>query len=305
MAGSRVGSHDGGRVIGAPGLALGAEIAGSPSGKRGYRAAVITSIRLVACDLDGTIIGSDQHISQRTLEVFAKAQDSGIVVVAATGRGPSALPDFGPNRVIDMAICSNGAVVVDLATSTVVERNEIDGANAESLVGDLRRGLPGSCFAWESAEGYGYEEAFARHGQLLLNSLNGAPSIDFDPGSPITKIFVAHSDLGYSALVKRVQDLVAVEVEVTSAGLPFVVITAANVTKASALERLCVERGIAASEVIAFGDSWNDLDMLRWAGTGVAMANANDDVKAAADDQAEAVDGDGVALYLERHLSSG
>lgn len=259
-------------------------------------------IRLVACDLDGTIVGPDPPISQRTLDVFAQARASGIAIVAATGRGPSALPDFGPTQVIDIAICSNGAVVVDMTTGMVLERNDIDGALAESLIGDLRKGLPCSCFAWESAEGYGYEDAFADHGQTLLASLADTPVVDFDPSSPITKIFIAHDEFGYATLVERVRDLASAPVEVTSAGLPFVVITAANVTKANALERLCAQRGIPASQVIAFGDSWNDLAMLKWAGTGVAMANANDDVKDAADDRTGPVENDGVAAYLAKLL---
>ena len=260
-------------------------------------------IRFVACDLDGTIIGASQRISDRTLRVFAELRSMGVVVVAATGRGPSALPDFGDTPAVDMALCSNGAVVVDQTTGVVVERNEIDGAVAASLVHDLRRKLVGSCFAWESASGYGYEDAFAFHGQMLLDSLKGAPRIDVDPRSPITKVFVAHHDLGYAALVERVRNEVSVDVEVTSAGLPFVVITAANVTKAHSLERVCAARGIGAAEVIAFGDSWNDLGMLRWAGIGVAVANANDDVKAAADARTGSVDDDGVALDLAKRFS--
>ncbi len=257
-----------------------------------------STIRLVATDLDGTLLGSDQVVSERTYEIFSLAQAAGVTIVAATGRGPTALPVFEPMGVIEMAVCSNGAIVVDLDTNEIVERNELDGASVETIFGEVTGALAGSCFAWESANGFGWSGDFASHGQILIDSYGVDGSVDFKPSAPVSKAFVAHADVGYADLAERVKDIISVECEVSSAGLPFVVITAANVTKAVTLSRLCARKGIDPSEVVAFGDSWNDLEMLEWAGMGVAMANANHDVKKAADAVAGSHDDDGVANFL-------
>lgn len=257
-----------------------------------------SAIRLIASDLDGTLLRSDQRISERTFEVFAQARALGITVVAATGRGPMALPAFEPNGVIEMAVCSNGAAVVDLLTGQIVERSELEGAAAAVIFDDVRNAIPEATFAWDSAVGFGWEEAFTPHGQILIDSYGGKGRVDFDSAAPVGKAFVAHDELGYAQLAERVKNVISVEAEVSSAGLPFVVITAPDVTKANALDRLCQRKGIDPSQVVAFGDSWNDLDMLSWAGIGVAMENANEDVKEAANDVAGSHDHDGVAEYL-------
>jgi hydroxymethylpyrimidine pyrophosphatase-like HAD family hydrolase len=91
---------------------------------------------------------------------------------------------------------------------------------------------------------------------------------------------------------------------VTWAGLRLVELSAAGVTKAFALERLCHRLGIAADEVVAVGDMPNDLAMLDWAGTAVAVANAAPEVLEAADEVTAANTDDGVALLLERILQA-
>ncbi len=90
---------------------------------------------------------------------------------------------------------------------------------------------------------------------------------------------------------------------VTRSGLELLEISAAGVTKGSALQRLCDGLGIAAAEVVALGDMVNDLSMLRWAGRAVAPANAHPDVLAAADEVIDGNGDDGVAAYLERLLA--
>lgn len=257
-----------------------------------------SQIRLIATDLDGTLLGSDHLISERTFEVLAKAQAAGIIVVAATGRGPSALPRFEPAGIIKMAVCSNGAAVVDLRSGDVVERSDLKGTSVATIFAEVGASIPGSCFAWEATSGFGWDPAFASRGQILLDSYGTSGSVDFDEAAPVSKAFVAHEALGYEALARRVREVISIDAEVSCAGLPFVVITAAGVTKANALQRLCDHKGIDASQVVAFGDSWNDLDMLTWAGLGVAMANANDDVKDAADALAGSHNDEGVANFL-------
>ena len=253
---------------------------------------------MVATDLDGTLLRADHSISDRTLAVLTKVREAGVIVVAATGRGPLALPNFDRGGPIEIAVCSNGAAVVDVASGEVVDRRDLPGRTVATTFAELRSAIPGASFAWEAANGFGWEPPFAAHGNILLDAYAAEASAAFDPGAPVSKAFVAHDCLGYQALAQRVSEVMSVEAEVSSAGLPFVVITAPNVTKATALQELCDQRGIERTQVVAFGDSWNDLDMLNWAGLGVAMGNANEDVKAAADEIAGSHETEGVANYL-------
>lgn len=255
-------------------------------------------VRLIATDLDGTLLRSDQTISDRTFEVLAQAQAQGVTIVAATGRGHTALPKFTHAGIIELAICANGATVVDLGSDRVIERRELQGPVVAAIFDEVQAAIHDSSFAWDSSAGFGWDPAFAPHGHILIDSYASASSVDFDERATVSKAFVANDDLGYAVLAQRVKDVISVDVEVSSAGHPFVVITAATATKRNALARLCLSRDIDASQVVAFGDSWNDLDMLSWAGVGVAMANGNDDVLQAADTVTESNDQDGVANFV-------
>ncbi|MDQ6601158.1 MAG: HAD hydrolase family protein, partial [Chloroflexota bacterium] len=116
----------------------------------------------------------------------------------------------------------------------------------------------------------------------------------------VTKLIVRHPELPLDDLL-RISRVVAGEMAaVTHSGAPFVEISAAGITKASALAGLCDRLGIAPSQVIAFGDMPNDLPMLAWAGRSVAVANAHPDVLAVVDEVTTANEEDGVAVVLER-----
>ena len=119
----------------------------------------------------------------------------------------------------------------------------------------------------------------------------------------MTKLLVRHPTMAFAEVAERARAAVGDEAVVTWAGLRLVEISAAGVTKAFALERLCRRLGIDAAEVVAVGDMPNDLAMLDWAGTGVAVANAVPEVLDAADEVTAANTEDGVALLLERILA--
>jgi hydroxymethylpyrimidine pyrophosphatase-like HAD family hydrolase len=113
-----------------------------------------------------------------------------------------------------------------------------------------------------------------------------------------------HPRLSADELLTHVRSLGLEGFEVTHSGPPFVEISAAGITKARTLEALCLDFGIGPDQVIAFGDAPNDLPMLRWAGRGVAVANAHPSVLAEANDVAPSHEDDGVAVILE-HLLNG
>ncbi len=116
-----------------------------------------------------------------------------------------------------------------------------------------------------------------------------------------------HSELSADELLKRAREVCGdlAEFSHSNAADTLLEISAAGVSKATALARLCDERGIDRKHVIAFGDMPNDLPMLAWAGHGVAVANAHPEVIAAADEVTASNDDGGVARVLERLFGLG
>jgi Cof subfamily protein (haloacid dehalogenase superfamily) len=262
-------------------------------------------IRLVASDLDGTLLRPDETVSDRTRAALAAARAAGITVVLVSGRPPRGLGPIAERiGVGGTAICANGAVVWDLDSGTLVDHTPLAADLAARLVHALRQAIPGALFAVELERGFGREAGWS-DGRALIPSPEAleADALELITG-PVTKLLVRHPTMAFAEVAERARAAVGDDAVVTWAGLRLVEISAAGVTKASALERLCRRLGIAASEVVAVGDMPNDLAMLDWAGTGVAVANAAREVLDAADEVTAANTEDGVALVLERILAA-
>jgi hydroxymethylpyrimidine pyrophosphatase-like HAD family hydrolase len=127
-------------------------------------------------------------------------------------------------------------------------------------------------------------------------------AVDVLVSQPSVKLLLRHGDLMADELLQRARGLVGhlAELSHSNSADSLLEIAAAGVSKASALTRVCAERGIASEEVVAFGDMPNDLPMLRWAGHAVAVANAHPELLAAADEVTSSNDEAGVARVLER-----
>ena len=265
------------------------------------RAASLNRPRLVATDLDGTLLRPDGSMSSRTARVLAALPGVGVEVLVVTARPPRWLAPvaaLGHGTVI----CLNGALVLDVATSRAVEVHPMGDDLIAGLVADLRGALPGSVFAAETPAGmlaeHGFEgwqtEHRARASRLedLLDGTTG-------------KLMVRCVGVPDDALVTQVRRVVAGRGRVHDSGAAGLAeIAGAGVTKAATLARWAAARGIDAADVWAFGDMPNDLEMLTWAGRGVAVANAHPDVLAAADEVCGPNSRDGVAARLE-HLLPG
>ena len=260
-------------------------------------------IRLVASDLDGTLLRSDETVSERTRQAVAAARDAGITVVLVSGRPPRSLGPIAERiGVGGIAICANGAVVWDLDSGTMVDHSPLAADLAARLVGALRAAVPGALFAVELERGFGREAGWTGGPIEAPAEVLEADALELISG-PVTKLLVRHPTLPFPEVAERARQVVGADAVVTWAGLRVVEISAAGVTKAFALERLCRSLGVAAEEVVAVGDMPNDLAMLAWAGTAVAVANAAQEVLDAADEVTAANVDDGVALLLERILA--
>jgi Cof subfamily protein (haloacid dehalogenase superfamily) len=261
-------------------------------------------IRLVASDLDGTLLLPDETVSERTRAALAAAKEAGITVVLVSGRQPRSLGPIAERiGVGGIAICANGALIWDLDAGTLVDATPLAADLAARLVHALREAIPGVLFAVELERGFGHERGWAEDPAAVRPEALEANALELITG-PVVKLLLRHPTLPFAELADKARQAIGDDAVATWAGLRLVEISAAGVTKAYALERLCDRLGIDASEVVAVGDMPNDLAMLRWAGTAVAVANATQEVLEAADEVTAANVEDGVAQLLERILAA-
>jgi hypothetical protein len=260
---------------------------------------------LIATDLDGTLLGSDGQVSARTKAAILAVQAAGVPVALVTARPPRVVREVADAAgVTGPVVCSNGAILYDVARDAIIRHERLQTDLARELSRALRSLAPQVVFATEHGHLLGYEPAFPRIFE------DGVPE-HFSPVGDIealceddlTKLIVHHPGENPDALAAWVSAHVGQRAFVTHSGGPFVEIGAAGVSKASGLARLCEELGVAAAGVVAFGDMPNDLPMLRFAGHGVAVANAHPEVLAEADEVTLSNDEDGVARVIERLLA--
>lgn len=262
--------------------------------------------RLLATDLDGTLLRPDCSVSPRTVAALAAAQATGVQVVFVTARPHRWLAPLaglvGPHGT---AICANGASVVDVATLTVVEQHGMPADLVAALVGRLRSDIgPAARFATEAADGFARERQFVSDHPVPPDS----PCVDrIEDALPMStlKLLVLDPDCGPpEAFTTRVAAAVGDLATPSSSGADGLgEIAARGVTKARTLAAWATSRGIDATAVWAVGDAPNDLPMLHWAGRSFAVANAHPSVRAVADEVLPSNADDGVATLLERCAS--
>ncbi|MFE0421307.1 Cof-type HAD-IIB family hydrolase [Streptomyces sp. NPDC058953] len=264
--------------------------------------------RLIATDLDGTLLRDDKSVSTRTVAALAAAEEAGIEVFFVTGR-PARWMDVVSDHVQGhgLAICANGAAVVDLRSGgTLLAVQPLERETALGVVRSLRASAPGTTFGIETAAGFHHEAGYptlyedepgtivAEAEKLLLDEVGSAP---------VLKLLAHHAATAPDAFHALAREHTGSLASVTrSSPGPLLEISGPGVSKASTLARCCAERGITAAEVVAFGDMPNDVEMLRWAGTSYAMGNAHPEVIAAASGRTVANNDDGVAVVIERIL---
>ncbi len=256
--------------------------------------------RLVATDLDGTIVRTDGVVSERTVKAFARVERAGSVLVLVSGRPPRWMGTIAAavaHR--GVAICANGAITYDLHTEQVIDTNPISASALKQAVEVLGAALPGLGFAVEHGDGIVYSENYE-----LAHWDAETPQRPVDMpelvSRPAAKLLARHPELDADSLLAEAASLVGdVVLPTHSNGRRLIEMSALGVSKASTLASLCESQNIAADDVIAFGDMPNDLPMLKWAGRGYAVANAHPSVLAAVDHKIASNDEDGVARTIE------
>jgi Cof subfamily protein (haloacid dehalogenase superfamily) len=254
--------------------------------------------RLVATDLDGTLVRSDGTVSPYTQWVLAELDDRDVPVVFVTGRPLRWAEDvFDHVARHGLAVISNGALVWDVARQTPVMTRTISPIVGLEVCDLIRTAVPGSAFALETLDGIALEPEFVERHPVPPGSQRGAIAELFT--QPALKLLVRHEELDYQEFWDRAAEAVGDRAVVTwSSTSALLEISAAGVTKATTLALVCDDLGIAPEDVIAFGDMPNDVAMLAWAGVSYAMADAHATVVEAATYVAPPHDEDGVARVL-------
>lgn len=262
--------------------------------------------RLVATDLDGTLLRTDDTVSERTRDALAAVTAAGAAHIVVTGRAVPwtrhILDDLGYDG---LAVCGQGAQVYHagehrLLTSVTLDRqlaglalSKIEAEVGPLLLAASRDGLEGDVII-----GPGY--------RVLEGPLPYVPMQDPADlwSAPLNKVYIQHPTLGDDELAKAARATVGSLVDVVMAGAGVVEILPLGLSKATGLSLAARRLGLRASDTIAFGDMPNDIPMFGWAAHGVAMANAHDELKAVAHEITASNDDDGIAVVLE-HLLAG
>ena len=262
--------------------------------------------KLIATDLDGTLVRSDDTVSAYTHEVLDRVRAAGIRLVGATGRGPR-LAELTRNdiRAADFLVLAQGGWVMDLADPLPLRAERLAGSVVARVLADLEAEVgPLSVMV----------EALDHHDAPLWGDLDPTwrypvivherPRAECLTGDVI-KAFARSFERDVDDLLAAAQRIVPANVaSVTQAGLNYVEICPPGVDKGTGLAVVAQTIGVDPADVLVFGDMPNDLPMFAWAGwSRVAVANAHPSILEVADEVALANDDDGVAVYLDRLLS--
>lgn len=264
------------------------------------------SVRLVAIDLDGTVLREDGIASRRTIEALRAAIGAGITVVICTARSPRfTFPVAEQLELHDgFAVANSGGTVLDLATGAVVHQHHFDPSHARTLVTRMRARLPGVAFSGYVGETW-HREPHYISGLAADPGPEVADALEFLALGATTKVAIRHQEVPADVLHQHVAEAVAelgLSHALSRAG--FVEVLGPGIDKAAGVAWVAETHGITAEQTIAFGDDLPDLPMLAWAGHGVAVGNAHPELIAIADEVCGLCDEDGVAEVLERILAA-
>ncbi len=263
-------------------------------------------IKLIACDMDDTLLHSDNALSPRTLTALKAAMDRGAKVVLASGRMIEAM--LGTARAIDVnapMIAYNGGAVYDIARGQVLRQNALRAEDARML-----------CAMAESlgihAQGFQDGKYFfpahnmhtERYGQHQRAEATGVPLSRWITKDQL-KILLIDDESRIGEVLPRFQERFAGRVVCINSKPTYIECVAPGVDKGSALRQLAADLGIDMADIMAFGDGQNDIEMLTCAGLGYAMGNASASVKTAVGRVAPSNDDDGVAQVIEHMIAEG
>lgn len=261
--------------------------------------------KLIATDLDGTIVSHEGVISQRTIDAFTRARDLGIHVFFVTGRPPRWMGEIREAFGFGAAICCNGAMLYDLINDAVLEEWMIPIDEQLEVVRRMRIAMPEMSFAVESNSHYQREIAYIPRWDIGMDNI-GVEKIEEAMKRPALKILGRCSNHEFTSdemvevAHRELHNLVTVTHSTSRDSL--IEISALNVSKGTSLEIITQRLGLTAEDCVSFGDNPNDFSMLEWTARSYAMSDGHPDAPSFAKAVAEACEADGVAKIIEELL---
>lgn len=271
--------------------------------------------RLVAIDFDGTLLTPESRISEDTLQALCQVHEHGAVLMFCTGRTLHKAEEVTQGIPFEFLLAlHNGAVIVRVPQKEVLVQHSLSSEQAEIALSFLQNHEFHPTVYTLAGEEYRlyYEpfsvnegtERFLRTKQSILYPCDDI-TISLDHG-PI-HIVAADQPARIQSALAELQDHLPQATLLASGGFYggeywFLEILSGNASKSQAIQTIADQHGIEREEVLAIGDNYNDLDMLTYAGLGIAMANAPEEIRARADAITESNGDDGVAKALNRYI---
>ena len=258
-----------------------------------------TPPRLIALDLDGTLLTSAKEVTPRAEKVIRQLHEAGVLIVLCTGRPPRMARQVAQGLgLADLVIMHHGAIVYDFVKDKVLFHNELTKETTLEVIRTMRQKHNGVMVGLETSYGWFHDRALYE-----LRRPDPAPTgigkaEDFVQ-EHVTKLLFRHKEMDAEVFSQSLQNF---DVHTTWSSPELLEVIANGVNKREALKQIAAERGIDAADVAVFGDQNNDIEMLTWAGCGVAMGNASAAAKRVADKVTDTNDEDGVAKVLETWL---
>ncbi|MCL2391811.1 MAG: Cof-type HAD-IIB family hydrolase [Oscillospiraceae bacterium] len=260
--------------------------------------------KMIAVDMDGTLLNKESQLTERTEAAIKKAVEAGVIYVQATGRAPKGVEIV--NKLFDKDlpfIVYNGASAV-MGKSRKVLFNEFLDASLAKEVFDIGRTRNIPVITWtkdgifasmECQQAADYKNRY----NMELPIINSINEVD---GESIFKLFWIDTPEAVRSLQSEMNAFFGDRLGCYSSQPEFLEFVSPNAGKGAALERVGKLFGIDRNEMIAVGDGYNDISMLCYAGLGVAMENAPDDVKAVCEHVTLSNNDDGVAAVIEQFI---
>lgn len=273
----------------------------------------MSKIRLVALDLDGTVFNDEKQISPRTLDAIRAALAKGVDVLPATGRTVTGVPrQFADIPGVRYALTSNGASVVDLRTGEKLVSMTFEVTQAEHAF-DVLESFGGMLSVFINGQSYTTAENARSSMEMVPENLREYFRTTRNEVPDMRRLIKEHPhEIEKFSILYPTEDIRDMAWKAVAAGCPELEITssvernmelnAPGVSKGPGLMALAEQLGLARGEVMAVGDSGNDRTMVELAGLGVAMGNATDEIKKAADVITADNNHDGVAEAIEKYV---
>lgn len=261
---------------------------------------------MIVSDIDGTLVDEKQNISTITHEAVERYLAAGGLFTVATGRMESAVHRFQEQLGLNApAVLYNGARVVSLKNDEVIHEWKLTPCQVETAARMLER-YPMDGILYQDGKAYikKMTDTLAEHAEkdrVVLNETGSFDSLDSDR---ITKILMIGDNRCFQDFQNEFNASVELKPEFVQSESDYLEILPAGVDKGEAVKALSDYCGISMSEVICIGDNLNDLGMIKTAGLGIAVANANEQIKAAAGMTALSNIENGVADIIDRVLNN-